>query len=216
MNSQHRVERTWLRNERAIGLAVFDLDGTLLPDTTACREIARAVGKTSRIDALESMYQQGRLDSCTFARLALASWEPNLATCFKLGFDGAPVLDGLDDALAELRSAGFASCLITMAPRQFAECFSGFDFTFASDYPDFILGPEDKPKMVAILMRQLGVRLEDVVAFGDSDSDVPLFRMVPCTVAVNAQPCVRTIARYHYNGTNILDALGLVLPEIGA
>ena len=43
-------------------------------------------------------------------------------------------------------------------------------------------------------------------------SDLPLFRTLPRTVAVNASPALTELAAYHYRGDDLREALRLVCP----
>jgi phosphoserine phosphatase len=52
----------------------------------------------------------------------------------------------------------------------------------------------------------------DTVAFGDSGSDIPLFRRLRYTVAVNASPALRSIAA-SYDGNDLMEAFELV-PQV--
>jgi phosphoserine phosphatase len=193
-----------------IELAVFDMDGTLLPGTTACQQIARAAGDPDLIDRLERDYRAGLIDSTRFAELALESWARAGADLYRRAFDACPKIGGVAETLAALRARSVTTCLITMAPREFAECFTGFDHVFASTYPTDILNPEDKPVVVRDLQQRLGLDAARTIAFGDSDSDVPLFETLTRTVAVNATPNLVALAAHRYDGDDLRAALGLV------
>lgn len=193
-----------------IGLAVFDMDGTLLPGTTACQQIARAAGDPELIDRLERDYRAGLIDSTRFAVLALESWARAGGDLYRRAFDACPKIGGVTETLAALRARSVTTCLITMAPREFAECFTGFDHVFASTYPTDILNPEDKPVVVRDLQHRLGLDAARTIAFGDSDSDVPLFETLTRTVAVNATSNLVSLAAHRYDGDDLRAALGLV------
>lgn len=198
---------------RAPALAVFDLDGTLLPDTTSCREIARVVGRHGDIHDLEAAYGRGEIDSRAFAVSALECWSAAGDGVYRRAFDAARFIDGIQDCLTWLRARGTTTVLVTMSHREFAECFEGFDRVFASDYPEDILNPEDKPRIVEQLRSELGIEPDDVIAFGDSTSDLPLFRTLRNTVAVNASPSLAELATHHYDGDDLRKALQLVCED---
>ncbi|MFD4374301.1 HAD family hydrolase [Streptomyces sp. NPDC058486] len=195
------------------GLAVFDMDGTLIPGTTACRQIGLAAGDVATVERLEREYREGLIDSTAFADHCLTSWERAGAGLYPTAFAGCPKIGGIPETLALLRARSVVTCLITMSPLPFAELFDGFDHVFASTYPTDILDPEDKPLIVDRLRRRLGLAVDEVVAFGDADSDVPLFRTLTRTVAVNSTPNLRELAAYHYDGDDITHALRMVVPD---
>ncbi len=200
------------------GLAVFDLDGTLLPGTTACRQIALAAGDPETVASLELEYKRGLIDSTTFARRALRSWAAAPGDLYRRAFESSPKIGGLEPALSSLRAASITTCLLTMGPIEFAECFAGFDHVFASRFPERIVNPADKPVIVRELQRSLGVDDARTIAFGDSDSDLPLFSVLHRTVAVNATPNLAAIAAHAYDGDDLTEALRIVTawPPAGA
>ncbi|MFJ1732934.1 HAD family hydrolase [Streptomyces sp. NPDC088254] len=197
------AERAWIPT----GLAVFDMDGTLLPNTTACRQIGLAAGDGSTVEQLEQAYRDRLIDSTQFAERCLESWAHAGPNLYRHAFAACPRIGGLEATLARLRELSIVTCLITMAPRPFAECFTGFDHVFASSYPHDILNPEDKPEIVRQLQLDLGLEEEQIIALGDSDSDVPLFRTLSRTVAVNASTNLRELAACTYDGDDIQDAV---------
>ncbi|MEU7174575.1 haloacid dehalogenase-like hydrolase [Micromonospora tulbaghiae] len=201
---------------RRIRLAVFDLDGTLLPRTTACQQIATAAGDLLTIENLERDYRAGFIDSTTFAERALRSWSHAGESLYQRAFAAAPKIGGVEQALVRLRAHEIVTCLVTMAPRQFAECFPGFDHAYGSIYPTRILNPEDKPSVVRKLQAKLGIDTDAIIAFGDSDSDLPLFGYLHHTVAVNSTPNLAAVAAHRYDGADINQALDLVWPRAEA
>jgi len=50
------------------------------------------------------------------------------------------------------------------------------------------------------------VKLNRSVAFGDSMSDYLLFQELEHTVAINGDPTLRGLARYHYEGADLHEA----------
>lgn len=146
-----------LSNQSPIRLAVFDMDGTLLPGTTACQQIALAAEAPTVIEQLEHDYRNGLINSTVFAERALESWAHKGDDLYQRAYLAAPKIAGVDRTLRWLRSHGIVTCLVTIAPRQFAECFSDFGHVYASTYPTDILNPEDKPHVVRELQQKLGI-----------------------------------------------------------
>jgi len=70
--------------------------------------------------------------------------------------------------------------------------------------------PEDKVAFVAEHCRRSGIEMEQVVAIGDSRSDLPLFRAVGFSVALNASSDARSAASVVVDGTSFLAALHAV------
>ena len=131
-----------------------------------------------------------------FARTLYALWKDLTPDIVKRAFQESPKIRNIGKVLQKLISMGNISCLITAAPEFFAHHFYeyGFEYIFASKpfnlverefTPEHILHAQDKPTLVNKLTQELGLPFEEIVAFGDSISDVPLFQTLKHTIAVN-------------------------------
>jgi phosphoserine phosphatase len=194
-------------------LVVFDMDGTLLPGTTSAREISRIAGALAEISELEQRYSLNEVDSMAFSVEALRLWGSEGEGVFRRAWDAAPKLRNIDQTLDTLHRNGAVTCLITMAHRAFAECFSSFQHIYSSDYGQRIINPEDKPRIASMLASEFNVPPERIAAFGDSHSDIPLFRTVTHSVAINGSDDVVSLARHCYIGTDCSEAAALVFPD---
>jgi phosphoserine phosphatase len=194
---------------------VFDMDGTLLHATTAPLLLAAALGSGDGLAALEARFASGATNTVEFARELYAMWGVVAPDVVQRAFGGAPVLDNLRTVLDDIRGHCEWSCLITMSPDYFAEQFLdyGFDAVFASRFPrdahtpldeSGILEPRDKPRLAAAFCSDHGITLRDAVAYGDSMSDVFLFREVGVRIAVNADAHLTGLADVAVEGTDAL------------
>lgn len=220
MNHTWHNAPTWAIRERRPrrridGLAVFDMDGTLFPETTACQQIARTAGNLDVITDLERDYRHGLINSLDFARRASKAWDAQPPDLYRRAFDACPKIGGIEKTLAWLSARSFATCLITMAPGLFADHFKNFDYVYASTYPNHILNPADKPTVVKRLQFLLKIDDANLMAFGDSDSDLPLFAALTHTVAVNATPNLVDVAARAYSGDALYQALQLLGSSVG-
>jgi len=120
-------------------LFAFDMDGTLIPGTTAAQEISRAAGCLDQIRTLEQRYGRQEIDSLEFSRRALELWASAGDDLFARAWRAAPKLSGITEVLAAIRSEGHISCLLTMAPGAFAAEFTGFDHVHGSEHGRTIL-----------------------------------------------------------------------------
>ena len=198
-------------------LFVFDMDGTLLVKTTAGIEIAKVSGTLNQLHALEYRFATGEIDAFRFAQNIAALWGRVDEHVIRKAFEATPKLANIRTVTSLIRSGGGRSCLITMSPDFYANLFYayGFDFIGASQFPrsskedvrrENILSPKDKARIVERWCNQLGFNLSGCVAFGDSMSDYPLFRELEHTVSVNGDSTLRSLARYHYDGSDLHDA----------
>jgi phosphoserine phosphatase len=132
-------------------------------------------------------------------------------------FATAPLLANIREVLADIHGRGERACLITMSPDYFAEQFLefGFDRVFASRFPrspevdldeSAILNPADKPRLAARFCAEHGLEIRHAVAYGDSMSDVFLFREVGLRVSVNGDGHLAGLADIAVEGTDLMVA----------
>jgi len=201
-------------------LYIFDMDGTLIPNTTACLEIAR---HTNTIHTLKEMEANliGEKNSCvTFAKKAHETWGVLDKKIVKNSFVNCPKLMNIKKTTQDISQRGDISCIITLSPHYFAEQFYdfGFDYIFSSKLPDkeddhfepeAILSPEDKVKIAQALAKKINCPFEQSVFFGDSFSDLPLMNHLTETVAVNGNEKINRFAKHAYQGQDLWEAYQL-------
>jgi phosphoserine phosphatase len=196
---------------------IFDMDGTLLIGTTAPLLLAEALGTTDSLHELEERFAAGTATAVEFARELHTRWGPMPAATVEAAFAAAPLVLNIREVLADIRVRGEKACLITMSPSYFAERFLefGFDAVHGSRFPadadapfdeTGILNPEDKPRLAAGFCEEHGLRLDEAVAYGDSMSDVHLFRAVGVSVAINGDHHVADLADISVDGRDLLAA----------
>ncbi len=208
-------------------LHVFDMDGTLLPGTTASLQIARTHGGEDWLHSLEVDFRHGLLDTRQFAAALYRGWTALTATQVADAFTHAPKLAGITRAVDDLHAHGEVAVVLSMSPGFFVERWLdyGFDEAIGSRFPmppftseldpaDNILTFDDKPQIVERLRTRHGVPADRVVVYGDSQSDVPLFRVAGVSIAVNADDHVRHLATHAYNGPDLNEAYQLARAEL--
>lgn len=196
-------------------LHVLDLDGTVLHGTTANLEIARARGDTDVLLAMEAAFAAGRMTTGAFSAELHRMWS-DLTTDEVAGIVAAsPWIDGLAEVCDDIAARGERSVLITMSPAFFAEAVldHGVHVVHASRFPPLpftepldpagVLVPEDKVRLVTAELAAAGLGVERCVAYGDSLSDEPLFRVLDHTVGVNPSPALAAIAAATYVGRDL-------------
>ena len=205
-------------------LFVFDMDGTLLPGTTASLELARATGTTAQLRTLEEGFAAGRIDTKHFAQSISDLWGELDSKVIREAFANSPKLRNIQKVLREVAAGGGKSCLITMSPDFFTDHFRefGFDYIHSSRFPrdgtqldhDKILVPEDKPRLAEELCLRESIEFTETVAFGDSMSDYPLFRRLRLTVAVNSDQALAQLALVNYRGDDLYGAFSAISPHL--
>lgn len=196
-------------------LHVFDLDGTLLRGSTASVEIARRLGCLPDLLLLEDAFAAGSLDTRGFAAGLCDLWRELESAVVAEAFAASPWIGGMREVFADIARRGEHAIVITMSPDFFARglLVHGLREVVASRFPALplreaadpagILTPEDKVTATDRVLAALSLDRGSCVAYGDSGSDVPLFRALPHTVAVNATPALSALARDHYDGEDL-------------
>lgn len=202
-------------------LYVFDMDGTLLPNTTASLEISKITGHTKELEDLEVRYREKEIDTNFFAATVHKLWAKLPYHIVLQAFRTCPKIKNIHEVLSHIAAKGDVSCLITSSPHFFANLFYdyGFNYIFSSQMMNIVQGslhvekivkPEDKPQFAKHLCSTLGIDFEHSAAFGDSMTDVPLFQNLAHTVSVNGDEKIRPFAKHHYEGKDLMQAFDLV------
>ncbi len=202
-------------------LFIFDMDGTLIPNTTASIEISRVTKTQEKLLALEEKFASGIIDTKEFAVAIYKLWGYLDDKIVKKAFENANKIKNIDKVIENISKLGNKSCIITMSPDFFADFFwdYGFDYIYASRFPknhqesfdtSGILCPEDKRIIAIELCQKLGFQFEESVAFGDSMSDFYIFNELKYTVSVNGNNNLCRFSRYHYEGTDLMEAYSLL------
>jgi phosphoserine phosphatase len=139
----------------------------------------------------------------------------------KEAFTNAPKIANIKDVLKNISNQGHVSCLITASQDFFANHFYeyGFDYIYASE--EYCLDQKklkerrpieskDKLRLARELCEKLALKFDDTVAFGDSISDVHLFKNLTHTVSVNGDHHIHDLAAHHYTGLDLQEAFQLV------
>jgi len=199
-------------------LHIFDMDGTLLRETTASREISRRLGHTATLETLETTFAAGQLTTAEFAVAIHRLWDELTDDLVADVVAAAPWIDGIEEVCADITDRGETAMLISMSPDFFAHHLynRGLHIIHASRFPPLpfttpidpggILTPTDKIQLTETERARRGLATTACVAYGDSLSDEPLFTTLDNTVAVNADQQLEAIACRTYRGHDLREA----------
>ncbi|MEU8118722.1 HAD-IB family phosphatase [Spirillospora sp. NPDC049024] len=218
--SYHRDTVNYTGDAEPAVLHVFDMDGTLLPKTSANIEIARHTGTLEAVLSLENAFALGQIDTWDFARGVFDLWGIVHPETVRNVYRMAPKLRHVRKTVDKIHENGGRAIVITMSPDFFADHFLelGFDAVVASKFPrdhaeplllEQILTPRDKPALAWHYCDYFGFAQNSIVAYGDSRSDRPLFEVAQQSIAINADHHVRSIATHIYDGDSLWDAYEL-------
>jgi len=190
-------------------LVCFDMDGTLIPRTTADLHYASLLGKGDAVEALERAYRGGELSSRRLSEALAQTLSRLTVALVEAGFPSLPRVDGIAATLRELDRRGVLSIIVTASNVLYARCFQrlyGFHAVFGSDH-EILEGGRvgaalrtcdgaQKVDCVERFAGQRGFSLDRVVAVGDSVSDLDLFAAVGLSIAFNGDaPAVQAADR---------------------
>lgn len=199
-------------------LHVFDMDGTLLQDTTANLLISDRLGCREAMQDLEDRFASGELSEPAMAEALCGLWRDLTTQLVDEVATEAPWIAGIAEVCADIASRGETSMLITMSPEFFARHLHrhGIDLVRGAHYPPLpitspidpagLLTPADKIHHTETEQVRLGLPSQRCVAYGDSHSDGPLFDTMANTVAVNGNPDIEHRARVAYRGDDLRQA----------
>ena len=198
-------------------LHVFDMDGTLLR-STAVIELARHFGDHALGHEIETRGMAGRMTDREFWQATLEICEGASEADIDAAFLGAAWMDGVRETFADIRARGDVAIVVSQSPAFFVRRFAlwgvhetyGSDVELGRELPEVILlASAAKVTITRDALARHGLTEQDCVAYGDSLSDVDLFRWLPRTVGVNPTPDVAALATTSYLGTDIRDAYAL-------
>jgi phosphoserine phosphatase len=213
-----------MTSERAWAVVAVDLDGTLITGTTACLHLGDWIGHRPVVEELERRFALGEIDSAAVADGDAPYYVGRTVDDVTLAMASVPCISDIDEGVRCLDRNGISALICTVSWTFAAQCLAErFGFVAVSgtvmgvDADGRLSGgveryfePEDKVAFVRDHCTANGLGLDQVVAIGDGRSDVPLFRAVGFSVALNASPDARAAASVAVESRSFMDALRVV------
>ena len=204
----------------AAGIVAFDLDGTLVPNTTVSLHLGAWVGN-NEIEELERLYALGHITNREIAERDATFYKNRRRDEVRRQLEHLKLIKGLEDTIAWLKTRSLVPVVATVTMSIAADFLCdryGFDAGSGCDLAEtndgVLLGTiarhfaaEDKVKFVAEIAERLGVGFGDVVAIGDSTSDIPLFQASGFAIALNASSNARNAADIQVDTDDLRDVL---------
>ncbi|WP_458040464.1 MULTISPECIES: HAD family hydrolase [Bacteria] len=198
-------------------LHVFDMDGTLLR-SSATIELARQMGRLETGLEIEGLWREGMISDTDFWLCLLEICANATAADLEAAFENAPWMDGIAGVFADIRSRGEAVIVISQSPTFFVRGLErwGAHETYGSAVEvgtalssSATLLAETKVTITESALAGRGLSADDCVVYGDSSSDVWLFKTYSQSVAVNPTPALAALAASSYIGSDIREAYAL-------
>ena len=212
--------------DTAFPVVVFDLDGTLLRGTTVSLLLAEWLGREDEVSELERAFRAHEISNSVVADTS-AGWlvGKSMAGAWRV-LEQGPWIDGMTETFKTLTDADVNLLLGTITWSFAAEMLReryGFRAVSGTEMQasDGVLSgvvsryfdEHDKVCFVEEWCAQNGYWMGQVTAIGDSRSDVPLFRRVGMSIALNATPDARAVATHVIDTEDLPDVLALLQGE---
>lgn len=206
-------------------LVVCDMDGTLVRNTTALAHLSDWIGHGNAIDDVEAKLSRGVIDDRDVAESYARFYRGVAVADACQAMSGIPTINDIGAGVQALRERNVDSLIATVSWSFTAQALAkvwGFSTGCGAELETdpasglftgrvaHHFAPEDKAAFVAEYCAHAGYTMEQVVAIGDSRSDVPLFESVGFSVALNATNDARATANTAVDGNSFLTALKAV------
>lgn len=189
-------------SSRQFRLALFDLDGTLTLPKSSWQYLHERLGCwQGRAESFAKRYQAGEIDYLTFCELDASLWRGLAVADLSRLAQEVPFYDGAPDLIRHLKSRGLKLALISSGVdlvAQEAKARLGFHFAVANglEIAGGRLTGGVRLRVLHHLKKVWAERLlgrwhlspQEVLAFGDSLSDLELFDLAGYAVAINPEP----------------------------
>lgn len=209
-------DTVYRRNRR---LVCFDMDSTLI-DAEVIDELAKAAGVGEQVIAITEAAMRGELDfKQSFARrMALLkgldeSVLKDIAARLRL-------TEGAEKLISTLKKLGYKTAILSGGFNYFGHYLQqklGIDYVYANEL-DIVDGKvtgevvgtvvdgQRKAELLAMLAKQEGITLEQVIAVGDGANDLPMLSVAGLGIAFRAKPLVKASAEHAISNLG-LDAI---------
>ena len=185
----------------------FDVDGTLVPQTSSSQYLAGFLGHLEVLRRAEDAYADGRMDNRQVALLDAAGWRGHTPAQVGDLLADLPLVAGIHEVVSWCRGHDVAPYLATLAWEPVGR-FLCDEFGFAGACGPVLAQQDgvytgsverhvdefDKRDFAVRMAAEMGLPASACAAVGDSRSDLPLFAEVGFSIAFNAGDALRAVA----------------------
>jgi phosphoserine phosphatase len=209
-------DTVYRRNRR---LVCFDMDSTLI-EAEVIDELAKAAGVGEQVAEITEAAMRGELDfKQSFARrMALLK---GLDESVLAGIaDELRITEGAEKLISSLKKLGYKTAILSGGFNYFGRYLQGklgIDYVYANELDivdgkvtgevkGIVVDGQRKAELLAMLAKQEGIALEQVIAVGDGANDLPMLSVAGLGIAFRAKPLVKASAEHAISNLG-LDAI---------
>jgi len=181
-------------------LAIFDLDGTLTQERSIWEYIHKQLGKWYGFaEEYQNQFLAGSISYERFCELDAQVWKGMKVEELSEIVKTVPFHRGVDELINHLKNKNLKLAMVSSGLSLLSNWVHqkyGFDYSVSNDllHEDGILTGKVKIRVyydkkggwVEKILKQFGVKPEEMIAIGDSKGDIDMFQMVGFSIAFNS------------------------------
>ena len=189
-----------MKKNQQFKLVIFDLDGTLTQERSIWEYIHKQLGKWYGFaEEYQNQFLAGEISYEEFCERDAQVWKgmrvEELLEIVKM----VPFHPGVDELINHLKQKGLKLAMVSSGLSLLTNWVHqkyGFDYSVSNDllHENGVLTGkvkiqvyfDKKAKWVEKILKQFGVKPEEVIAIGDSQGDIDMFQMVGFSIAFNS------------------------------
>ena len=209
-----------MEKEQQYKLVIFDLDGTLTQERSIWEYVHKKLGKWYGFaEDYQRRFLAGEISYDRFCELDAEVWKGMRVDELMAIVKTVPFHPGVRELIDYLRAKRQRLAMVSSGLSLLSDWVHqryGFDYSISNEllYNDGILTGkvriqvyyDKKAEWVRRILKQFGVKPEEVIAIGDSRGDMDMFQMVGFSVAFNSScPDLEQIAHLCMESKNLAD-----------
>ncbi len=212
--------------ERKFKLVIFDLDGTLTQERSIWEYIHKQLGMWYGFaEEYQNQFLAGKISYEEFCENDAQVWKGMRVEELLKIVKTVPFHPGVDELISYLKQKRLKLSMVSSGLSLLSNWVHkkyGFDYSVSNDllYENGILTGkvkiqvyyDKKAEWVEKILKQFGVKPEEVIAVGDSKGDMDLFQMVGFSIAFNSSCSdLEQIASVCIRSQNLVDLIDIII-----